>query len=66
MGHLLEMMQHGDDATKANEENACKLIPSETDRALELCMRLRDVPVLLGAQDCVRDGVLSSLHPQVL
>lgn len=63
MGHLLEMMKCGKpDST--SDDSVCKL-PSPEDRALEVTLALSKVPTLDGAKDCVKDGVLSSLHPQV-
>jgi selenophosphate synthase len=63
MGHLLEMMKYGELDSNTDSE-VCKL-PSTADRALEVSLALGSVPTLDGAKDCVRDGVLSSLHPQV-
>ena len=57
-GHLLEMIKY-------EEPNLSAGRPAGSD-GIGVRIHLDDVPLLSGAADCVRKGVFSTLHPQVL
>jgi selenide,water dikinase len=59
MGHLLEMIKCDDDREEEDTEETGK---NYNKIAVELS--LKTIPMLLGAVDCIRDGIFSSLHPQ--
>ena len=69
LGHLLEMIQYEDtglDEYGVAEEgdSAKKELAESQENAVVLT--LKNIPTLVGAVDCVRAGILSSLQPQVL
>ena len=55
MGHLIEMIQY------ANDES----VEEESSVQLAVDLFINQVPTLPGAVECVRAGILSTLHPQV-
>lgn len=58
LGHLIEMIQYGEDVEEDDEG-------SDASRRLAVDLFMKQVPTLPGAVDCVRAGILSTLHPQV-
>ena len=58
MGHLLEMIQYGSGGDEGDKEDKGK------DGSIGVRLYLDDIPLLLGAEECVGAGILSSLHPQ--
>ena len=70
MGHLLEMIkfeddQHVDDDEGDSDSASPPNIEGRNGRirvAVELS--IGSVPMLMGAVDCIKDGVFSSLQPQ--
>jgi selenide, water dikinase len=72
MGHLLEMIKFDDNQSAEEDEDeedgTCTLprrIEDSTNRALiAVELSISAVPILLGAVDCIKEGVFSSLQPQ--
>jgi selenide, water dikinase len=70
MGHLLEMIKFDDNQhIDEDEEDGTSALPrsiedstNRTRIAVELSISA--VPMLLGAVDCIKEGVFSSLQPQ--
>lgn len=75
LGHLLEMVQFGEQRAEVDDEGNSVVSDMDSDSAstakivrvplTAVKLSLSSVPLLVGAADCVRMGVLSSLHPQV-
>lgn len=69
MGHLLEMMKHTmssddkQDYSVLQDDDVCRRIPLGDDDVCSVDIKLSDVPLLDGAEQCVAAGVFSSLHP---
>jgi selenide, water dikinase len=72
MGHLLEMIKFDDNQSAEGDEDeedgTCTLprrIEDSTNRSLiAVELSISAVPILLGAVDCIKEGVFSSLQPQ--
>eukprot|EP00597_Dinobryon_sp_UTEXLB2267_P005722 CAMPEP_0170061660 /NCGR_PEP_ID=MMETSP0019_2-20121128/3152_1 /TAXON_ID=98059 /ORGANISM="Dinobryon sp., Strain UTEXLB2267" /LENGTH=460 /DNA_ID=CAMNT_0010267561 /DNA_START=498 /DNA_END=1879 /DNA_ORIENTATION=+ len=60
LGHLLEMIQCSEDDTSRLEADSKSGLSSKC--SVELI--LNDIPLLPGAAECVKNGILSSLQPQ--
>jgi len=60
LGHLLEMIQCSEDETSRLEADSKSGLSSKC--SVELL--LNDIPLLPGAAECVKNGILSSLQPQ--
>jgi selenide,water dikinase len=60
IGHLIEMIQFGEANLKNDTEN------NETLESglLSVDLYMNRIPLLLGAVECVKSGIFSSLHPQ--
>lgn len=62
LGHLLEMIQYQDIGLGDHgEEEGVKDVEQSA-----VVLTLEKIPTLLGAVDCIKAGILSSLQPQVL
>jgi selenide,water dikinase len=57
LGHLIEMIQY------VNEDDE---VEGKSTQQLAVDLFINKVPTLPGAVDCVKAGILSTLHPQVL
>lgn len=64
LGHLLEMQRFG--YSSSSDETACAIeVPNSIDEPGEkIVLRMNSLPVLPGAVECVKQGVLSSLQSQ--
>lgn len=80
LGHLLEMVKSSTSTQNAHDEDiaadpdsvfcsldgTCSAPAVSVANSCSVVLRLDDIPVLPGACECVKLGVLSSLHPEVI
>lgn len=66
LGHLIEMIQQADHQDDDyNEDNDDTVVAANhKKKKLAVDLYLKQVPALPGAIECVRAGILSTLHPQ--